>query len=124
MKRIIVIDDDSQFLSMIEEMLNNEGHEVISAIDGNIGMNLFREKGSDLIITDLLMLEKNGVAIIKEVKKDFPDIKVIAMSGGGRIGPEKYLSLAKESGADMTLEKPFEKAELIKGVEELLSLAA
>ena len=94
MARILIIDDDVQILSMLRQTLEREGYEVVEASDGEQGEKLFREKPTDLIITDLIMPEKEGVETIKEIRSEFPETKIIAMSGGGRIGPEMYLNFA------------------------------
>ena len=77
------------------------------------------EEKIDLVITDLIMPEKEGIETINELRLDFPDIKIIAISGGGNIGADNYLSLAKNLGADMTLSKPFTRDDLTKAVNNL-----
>ena len=94
MARILVIDDDDQILRTLHQVLEMEGHEVVDASNGKEGIKLFRENGADLIITDIVMPEKEGLETIMELRRDFPDIKVIAISGGGRVDPESYLTLA------------------------------
>ena len=101
-------------------MIERNGYEVIEASDGKEGMSLYRKNPTDLIITDLIMPGKDGIEIIQELKKDFPDIKIIAISGGGRIGPQDYLHLAKMLGAQQTLTKPLELPELLKTIKELM----
>ncbi len=120
-KRILVIDDEEQMRSMLRLMLEDEGFEVSEAPDGKVALWIYKEKPSDLIITDLLMPEKEGIETIMELKKNFPDVKVIAISGGGKGGLKTYLDLARKSGADSALAKPFEKEELLKAVKGLLS---
>ena len=117
---ILIIDDDNQFRTMLRKMIERNGYEVIEASDGKEGINLYRKNPTDIIITDLIMPEKDGIETIQELKKDFPDIKIIAISGGGRIGPQDYLHLAKMLGAKRTLTKPIELPELLKAIEELL----
>ena len=101
-------------------MLELEGHEVVDAPDGKLGLQLFREEGADLVITDIIMPEKAGLETIMELRKDYPGVKIIAISGGGAIEPRVYLHYAKEAGAMRTLPKPFEREELLEGVRELL----
>ena len=120
MARILVIDDDDQILRTLHQVLEMEGHEVVDASNGKEGMRLFREQGAGLIITDIVMPEKEGLETIMELRRDFPDIKIIAISGGGRVDPESYLTLAKGFGALRTLAKPFEREELLVAVRELL----
>ena len=117
---ILIIDDDNQFRTMLRKMIERNGYEVIEASDGKEGIKLYRKNPTDLIITDLIMPEKDGIETIQELKKDFPDIKIIAISGGGRLGPQDYLHLAKMFGAQRTLTKPIELPELLKTIKELL----
>lgn len=105
---------------MLRKMIERNGYEVIEASDGKEGIKLYRKNPTDLIITDLIMPEKDGIETIQELKKDFPDIKIIAISGGGRLGPQDYLHLAKMLGAQRTLTKPIEFPELLKTIKELL----
>ena len=120
MARILVIDDDAQILSMLRQTLEREGYEVVEASDGKVGERLFREYPTDLIITDLIMPEKEGLETIRGIKQDFPETKIIAMSGGGRIGPETYLNFAEKLGAMYTFTKPIERKNLLSKVRELL----
>jgi CheY-like chemotaxis protein len=120
MAHILIIDDDDQFRTMLRHLLERNGYEVTEASGGKEGIKLYRESPADLIITDLIMPDKDGIETIQELKKDFPDIKIIAISGGGRLGPQDYLNLAKMLGARLTLTKPIELPELLKAIEELL----
>ena len=86
MARILIIDDEEKFRKMLRQMLERAGHEVVEAPDGKEGVKLYREKLTDLIITDIFMPEKEGIQTIKELKRDFPEAKIIAISGGGRNG--------------------------------------
>ena len=120
MFRILVIDDDVQVRKMLRLTLAAEGFDVVEAQDGKVAMRLFRQDPSDLVITDLIMPEKEGIETIIELKRDFPDIKIIAISGGGRIDPKDYLYLAEKLGAQVTLEKPFSRKEVLEAVYELI----
>jgi DNA-binding NtrC family response regulator len=120
MARILVIDDDIQILEMLRQTLEHEGYEVIDAHDGKEGMKLYREAPTDLIITDIIMPEKEGIETIMELKRGFPDVKIIAISGGGQIAPEECLYLAKKLGAQRTFTKPVPRQDMIKAVKELL----
>ena len=120
MANILIIDDDNQFRTMLRKMIERNGHEVVEASDGKEGIKRYRKNPTDLIITDLIMPEKDGIETIQELKKDFPDIKIIAISGGGRLGPQDYLHIAKMLGAKRTLTKPIELPELLKAIDELL----
>jgi CheY-like chemotaxis protein len=120
MAKILIIDDDDQFRTMLRQLLERNGYEIKEASGGKEGIKLYRESPTDLIITDLIMPGKDGIETIQEFKKDFPDIKIIAISGGGRLGPQDYLHLAKLLGAQLTLAKPIDLPELLKAINELL----
>jgi len=120
MESILIIDDEPQIRSMIRLILERAGYEVSEASDGAEGIRRFREKPSDLIITDLIMPNKDGIGMIIELKKDFPGVKVIAMSGGGLNRPEGYLRGAKKLGASFTLSKPINRQDLLRAVKDTL----
>jgi CheY-like chemotaxis protein len=120
MAHILIIDDDDQFRTMLRQLIERNRHEVKEASGGKEGIKLYREDPTDLIITDLIMPGKDGIETIQELKKEFPDVKIIAVSGGGRLGPQDYLHLAKMLGAQRTLTKPINLPELLKTIEELL----
>jgi DNA-binding response OmpR family regulator len=118
---ILIIDDDEQVRKVLRLTLIAAGFDVVEAQDGKIAMKIFQKNpGVDLIITDLIMPEKEGIETIIELRRDFPEIPIIAISGGGRIDPNDYLYLAKKLGAHKTLEKPFSRKEIIDAVNELL----
>jgi len=119
--RILVIDDDDQMRTLLRQVMEWAGYEVIEAGDGREGMQLQRKQPADLVITDLIMPEQEGLETITTLKKEYPGIKIIAISGGGRIGPEAYLPAAQELGADKVFSKPFDVRELAETVKELLS---
>ncbi|HDP99280.1 MAG TPA: response regulator [bacterium] len=120
MKRILIIDDDDQFREMLCAMLEKEGFQVEEAADGDIGIELQRKRPFDLILTDIIMPNKEGIGTIIDLRHDFPDVKIIAISGGGRIVPNNYLDVAEKLGAHRTLSKPFERKELISVIRELI----
>jgi len=102
-------------------MLENDGYnDIEDAENGYIGMKLIRKSHFDLVITDIIMPDKEGIETIMEIKKDFPATKIIAMSGGGKIGADSYLVMAGHLGADKTMAKPFLQSEIINAVRELL----
>jgi CheY-like chemotaxis protein len=120
MARILVIDDDEQVLDMLYESLTREGYGVLRASNGEQGLRLYRQEPVDLIITDIIMPEKEGIETIIELRQDFPDVKIIAMSGGGRIGTKDYLHLAKIFGVQRTFTKPVAREQLLDVIKELL----
>jgi DNA-binding response OmpR family regulator len=120
MARILVIDDDEQVLDMLYESLTREGYDVLRASNGEQGMRLYREEPVDLIITDLIMPEKEGIETIIELRQDFPDVKIIAISGGGRTGTKDYLHMAKIFGVQRTFTKPVAREQLLDAIRELI----
>jgi len=124
MKRILVIDDDVQVRQLLKLVLEQAGYEVLDAGDGNEGVKLFRADPTDLVITDIIMPEKEGIEIIRELQHDFPTVKIIAISGGGRISGEDYLKTARRFGVEHTFTKPFEREALLEAIQELLGVPA
>ena len=120
MARILIIDDESQIRSMLRLMLERVGYEVMEAADGMEGIRQYRDNPADLIITDLIMPNKDGIGMIIELKKEFPAVKIIAMSGGGVNRPEGYLDGAKKLGATRTLTKPIDRNEMLAAVKDTL----
>ena len=120
MSHILVIDDDSQVRLMLRKILESEGYTVTDASVGKEGIECYRENQADLIITDIIMPEKEGIETIIELKKEYPDVKIIAMSGGGKISADNYLETAKIFGASRIMEKPFTQQAMVSIVKELL----
>jgi len=119
---ILVIDDDETIREILRAILEREGYRVLEAPDGGEGLKQFTETPTDLVITDLIMPGKEGIETIRDLRRKFPDVKIIAVSGGGRIGPDSYLKMAKGVGALRTLSKPFDRLALLKAVEEVLEM--
>jgi len=122
MKKILVIDDEQPIRSLLKTMLEREGFDIMTASDGKEGMKLFKKEAFDLVITDIVMPEKEGIELIMELKKGYPDTPVIAISGGGRNSSESYLNVAKLLGAVAILQKPVEKEKLLTAVKKALKL--
>jgi DNA-binding response OmpR family regulator len=120
MAKILVLDDESSILLMIKKMLEKAGHEVDIALNGKDGMLLFERNKPDLLITDIIMPEKEGLETIFELRRMYPELKIIAISGGGRIGPDGYLPGAKLLGANMVFQKPLDQKEFVNAVNQLL----
>ena len=118
--RILLIDDESAIRKLFIKKLAGRGYEIIEACDGKEGLKLYHETRPDLVITDLVMPEKEGIETITELKREFPDVKIIAISGGERNVPDGYLQIAKILGAKRTFSKPIDWPELIKTVRGLL----
>jgi DNA-binding response OmpR family regulator len=119
-KKILVIDDDVQFRSMIVEMLERKHFEVYGAADGEEGIRIWQNIKPDLVITDIIMPNKEGIETILELKRLNKDVKIIAISGGGRTNAKDNLRSAKLLGASLTISKPFESSELLDTVRKLI----
>jgi DNA-binding response OmpR family regulator len=120
MARILVIDDNLDLARALIKRLERSGHSAIMAADGNAGLAIFRAERIDLILTDILMPEKEGLETIRELRKENQVVPIIAMSGGGYATGTDYLRLAMKFGANASLQKPFEQHELVALVAELL----
>lgn len=120
MSEILIIDDEKPIRLMLRTLLEKKGYSVTVAPDGKEGFKIFRENPSDIVILDMLMPEKDGIETMIPLKKDFPGVKIIAISGGGVVNPDVYLSLAQKLGADYTFQKPVEKDQLLSAVESLI----
>lgn len=121
MARILIIEDDREVRHLLKVVLERAGYEVDEAADGQEGIHRFRTAPSDLVITDLIMPHKEGLETIIDMRKEFPDLKIIAISGGARGSSENYLRTAKLCGAERIFAKPFDNRELLAAVEELLN---
>lgn len=119
MKRILVIDDDEKIVELIKRWLEKGGYEIMTAANGAIGLEMQREAPADLIITDIFMPEKEGTQLLMEVREEFPDTKVIVMSGGGGSPHIDYLELSSLLGAVKVFQKPFEMKDLLETVNSL-----
>ena len=118
MARILVIDDDSDTRAMLEQTLKPAGYEVILAADGREGVERYRASPVDLVITDLYMPNQEGLETIGELRRRFPEVAIIAMSG--KAAAVTMLSIAQKFGAIGMLHKPFAADELIAAVEKAL----
>ena len=117
---ILLIDDEKPFRNVLKQVLSTAGYEVVEAANGAEGIDRFYDNPADLIITDIIMPEKEGIETIIELKKVYPEIKLIVMSGGGWYGTDIDFDMAKKLGA-RTLDKPFALRELLDAVAELLN---
>ena len=118
--RILVIDDNAEMRTMLEQLLHAAGYEVGLAANGNEGLDLQCAKPACLLITDILMPEKGGLETIIEFRNNFPTVPIITISG--RSSTEFFLHMAKRLGSIRTIEKPFKPPELLGAVEEALKL--
>ncbi len=120
MARILLVDDSEDFLVVLREFLVRAGHEVCTASNGNEALEQVKIQTFDLLITDIVMPEREGLETITEMRKRVPALKIIAISGGGRLGAQDYLAAARVLGASATLAKPFVRDEFLRTVEAVL----
>jgi DNA-binding NtrC family response regulator len=118
---VLVVDDEPGVRALLRHVLEREGHAVIEAANGRRAMRALHGAPVDLVITDIIMPEQEGMETISEVRRLRPEIKIIAMSGGGRRLTMDFLPLASRMGADLTLEKPFKPAFVAAAVADLLA---
>jgi CheY-like chemotaxis protein len=121
--KVLVIDDDILVRRTISRILQHGGYEVTLAEDGAKGVAKFRSERPDLVITDIIMPEQEGIETIIQLLRDNPAARIIAVSGGGRLGSMDFLTVANKLGAAAILRKPFEPAELLGCVERALASA-
>ncbi|MFZ1985482.1 MAG: response regulator [Desulfatitalea sp.] len=126
MDRILIIEDDEYVQKMLKQTFERAGYEVGTASNGAAGLRLYESKLSllepfDVVITDLIMPEMEGIETITKLRKSNPKVKVIAISGGGRNKPEDYLHLAEKLGAARTFTKPVDRSALLQAVSELVA---
>lgn len=125
MAKILVIEDDELARESIVLMLKEKGHEVLTAEDGHIGLDVFEknqmyQKPIDMVLTDLIMPTISGMDVLSQIKNKQPDTKVVVISGGGRLTPLSYLDVAKRLGADDVLAKPFTLRALNTTIQSVL----
>ena len=114
MVNILVADDDPSIRHLYKLILEREGHKVYLANDGVEALVQAKKHHIDVLITDIIMPRKEGIETIVEVREINPEIKIIAISGGGRRGNQDFLKMAEMVGANYSLAKPFEPHDLLK----------
>lgn len=122
--RVLLVDDDDAIREMLDLLLQRRGLQVVPARDGNEAVRFYRERQFDLVITDLIMPGKEGIETILEIRAMKRPIRIIAISGGGRVDQSMHLHLAKSVGADRVVAKPFLPADFLKVVDEILATPA
>ncbi len=120
MKQILLIDDDAAARFLVSDILQEQGYSVTTADNGKEGLLLLDQESPDLVITDIIMPDMDGIEVIMQLKRSYPDGKIIALSAGGSISSDKYLDLAKGLGAQKVLTKPVDHQVLIDTVRELI----
>ena len=122
--RILVVDDNPDILESLALVLQSAGHEARTAIDSRVALRMHAERPADLLITDIFMPGADGFETIAAFRERSPGLKIIAMSGGGRVARRDYLGIAKEVGADAMMRKPFDPADLLRTLDEMSADAA
>jgi two-component system, OmpR family, response regulator CpxR len=117
---LLVIDDDANMRKLMVRTLSGSKHHVLEAENGQEGLRLMDEHKPDVVITDILMPQKEGIETIREVQERAPATKIIAISGGGLSHNLMFLDVARAFGADAVLAKPFRPAQLVETVEQVL----
>lgn len=121
---ILVVDDEEGVRGFIRRALEAAGHRIVEAADGKQALHVFRRERPDLVITDIIMPDCDGIETIVVMKDEDPQVKILAVSGGGRAHRMDLLELAPRAGADAVLEKPFRHAQLLECVAPLLAASA
>jgi DNA-binding NtrC family response regulator len=124
MARILIVDDDEHIRILLEKVLSNDSHEVVTAENGAVASVRQSERPADVVIMDIIMPEKEGFETIIEFRRDYPETKVIAISGGGRLGPDQYLKLARTMGAHFIFDKPLQLTQLREAIHSLVPAPA
>jgi DNA-binding response OmpR family regulator len=120
MAKILIIDDEASLRQLMRDVLEQAGHQVTDAPNGLVGVEHFKGARFDLVITDIIMPDQEGIETILEIRQHAPDQKIIAISGGGRTRNAEFLAVAKKVGADEILAKPFSLADLRRAVSVCL----
>lgn len=121
-EKILIVDDNEQLLSMMNEFLVDNDYDVVCSLDGVGAKQLFSEFNPDIVITDIVMPNVDGIELLIEIRKINPDIKVIVMSGGNKGYADTYLQMADKLGADVILNKPFQLKDLLVEIKKLIAL--
>ena len=119
---ILIVDDEPGIRELLSMILESAGHAVVAAEDGVAAPKVLAAREIDVVITDLLMPERDGLEFITEIRAKYPKVKIIAMSGGGHIARDSYLRIAKNFGAHVLLEKPFSQSGVLGAVETVMKM--
>jgi CheY-like chemotaxis protein len=120
MPGVLIVEDDKELREMLKLSLLRRNFTVLEAENGKAAITHFKPLITDLVVTDLIMPEEDGLKVVIKLRELKPSIKIIAISGGGKVGPGSYLNLAKALGADAIYSKPFSINDLITKIEQLL----
>lgn len=119
-KRILIIDDDLAVRDTLIAILEDRGYEVVTAVNGQEGLAVFRSERPDLLVTDIVMPVKEGLQTIREIREERPDMKIIAISGGSRTERHDFLEIARQLGAWDVVVKPFDTEDFVARVARCL----
>ena len=120
---VLVVEDDVAVRQACAIMLEDHGFRVVTAVDGVDGLRKFRQINPDVVLTDIIMPEKEGVGLIMELRRETPEVKIVVMSGGGRMGNMDFIKIATMLGANIGLYKPFDDLQLVDAIRALLERA-
>lgn len=130
--RVLIVDDEPAIRDSVKKVLRKAGHDVRTADGGGAALEALRAHATDVVITDIIMPQMHGVDVIKQLRREFPKVRIVAVSGGGNFGslgysPEgittsAYLAAAKQAGAHVVLVKPFERRELLAAVDAAMAI--
>jgi CheY-like chemotaxis protein len=121
MPGVLIVEDDNELREMLKTSLLRHRYTVLEAVNGKEAINHFKASLTDIVVTDIIMPEEDGLKVIMKLRELKPSIRIIAISGGGKAGPGSYLNLAKALGADAVFFKPFSINDLVKKIESLLN---
>lgn len=116
--RVLLIDDEPMVRKIVRKMLERSGHDVTEAENGRFGLEELKRGSFDLVMTDIIMPEVEGIEVVMTVGQQYPNTRTIAMSGGGRTGNAYFLDVAAKLGASAALQKPFTHADLLKAIDQ------
>jgi CheY-like chemotaxis protein len=120
MAKILVVDDDATLRALLAGTLKRAGYDVEQAADGRQAVRAYRASPADLVLTDMFMPEMDGMEAIMMLRREFPDVRIVVMSGGAYVGTSGILEMAEQLGAARTLAKPIESEDLLRAVEAVL----
>ena len=124
MARFLIMDDEEAMREVMRMVLEEDGHEVEEASNGVAGLEMFRARPADVVVTDLIMPKKDGIETIRDLRREFPNVKIVAVSGRGGLQINANLERARRIGADVTIQKPCEPRDIRDAVRSLTETEA
>jgi CheY-like chemotaxis protein len=120
MATILLVEDDALVREVLSSAIESKGHTVVTAANGVEGLNQFAQRPFDLVISDIIMPDMEGIGMIREMRRKNPDVKIVAISGGGRTGNLDFLDIAKKLGASAIMKKPIRTADIYSLLDDCL----